>query len=174
MAMRSYCRAGRRRPRSVRLGRSAPSSKRQFRTCAPWDASGEGSKSRWINLRRSSGLCVSRAAGEVSARRNDRNLQPGAARPQDLERNVVPVAADLDVDARTAELQIAQRHLIEERRQPRIAETHFVMSRIEFQSQGCLDQRERGGARPGLRRAGDGIERRPAVALALEAAEELR
>ena len=47
-----------------------------------------------------------------------------------------------------------------------VADVATSRKRIELQAQGCLDQREGRGARPGLRRAGDGIERRPAVALA--------
>jgi hypothetical protein len=91
---------------------------------------------------------------------------------QNLERNLVTVPADPEVDAGRAELEILQGHLVEKRRDPRLAQADFTAPRFEFEAEQGLDQRERRRTRPGLRRAGHRVERRSAAALALEAAEE--
>ena len=44
----------------------------------------------------------------------------------DIERDRVAVAAHPQIDARGTELQIAQDHLVEERRQARIAQPDFA------------------------------------------------
>src|SRR5262245_45972034 len=104
---------------------------------------------------------------------DDRDLELPAPL-QDLHRYVVGVAAHLEVDARLLELKIAQHHLVQERGQVRVAQPDLVRGRIELEPERRLDQRERGGARPRLRRAGDRIVRGPAPAAALEAAEQFR
>ena len=72
-------------------------------------------------------------------------------------------------------MQVAQRHLVEERRQPRIAQSDLVGERDRTRARAQASSSANGvAARPGLRRAGHRIERRPSTALALEAAEQLR
>ena len=97
-----------------------------------------------------------------------------AAPLHDLDRNLVSVAADFQVDARLVERQIAHYELVQKRGQAWIAKTDFVAGGIEVQSERSFDQRKRRGARPGLWRACDRIERRPATAAALKAAEQFR
>src|SRR5215472_11907331 len=78
------------------------------------------------------------------------------------------------VHARGGQLQVVQYDLVEEFRQPRIAQPDLALERIEFEPEAGFEQRKRRGAGPGLWRAGDRIERRPVPALALEAAEQFR
>src|SRR5690348_4686610 len=80
---------------------------------------------------------------------------------------------DLEVDPRLTELQIAQQHIVEKRRQPRTAEPDFAVPRIELQSEGGLNEGKRRGAGPGLRCARDRVERRSGTALPLEPAKQL-
>ena len=80
--------------------------------------------------------------------------------------------AQHQVHGRLAKTKVAKRHFLEERRQPRLAQQDFVAVRIEFESEGRLQERKRRARGPGLRRAGDRIKRRPALASALEAAIE--
>src|SRR6266567_4616350 len=81
----------------------------------------------------------------------DRDL--GLSAPaQDFQRDLAAMAAEIDVDARLIELQVAQHDLVQERRQARIDEADFARGRVEFESERRFEQRERRGARPGLRR----------------------
>ena len=89
---------------------------------------------------------------------------------QYLERHVVAVPAQHQVHDRLAKTQVAQGHLLEKLRQPRVVQQDFVAVRIEFETEGRLQEQKRRASGPGLRRAGDWIERRPALAPALEAA----
>src|ERR1051325_10896183 len=107
-----------------------------------------------------------------SAREQRRNLDL-AAGPQQLHRDLVAVATDDEINAGVPELEIAQDQVAEERRQARVAQADLARAGVELQPERRLDQRERRRARPGLRRAGDRIERRAAAAPAREAAEEL-
>src|SRR5262249_51412420 len=110
-------------------------------------------------------------AGSLSAEYN-RDLHLSSPL-EDFDRHFVGVTAHLEVDARLLELQIAQRQFIQERRQARVAQADCVRGWIELQPERGLDQRERRGARPGLRRASDRIVGRPASAAALKTAEQL-
>ncbi len=102
-------------------------------------------------------------------RQHDRHLNL-AAPAQNLERHVIAVTGNAKVDRRGPELQLAQDHLVEESRQPRIAQPDFAARHIELEPQCRFQQREGRRAGPGLRRTGYGIERRPAMLLAPEAA----
>src|ERR1700733_174422 len=106
-----------------------------------------------------------------STREHDRHLNL-AAPAQDFQRYVVAVATDPEVDAGRAQFQFAQNHLVKERRQPRISQPNFTALRIEFEAKGGFQQCERRGARPGLWRAGDRVQRRSALLFALKAAEQ--
>jgi hypothetical protein len=50
------------------------------------------------------------------------------------------MAADLDVRARSPELQVAQRHLVEKCRQSRLAQANLALAGVELQPEGRLDQ----------------------------------
>src|SRR4051794_4917042 len=102
---------------------------------------------------------------------HDRDLDL-AARAQDLQRDVVAVTTDAQIHAGIAQSQIAQDHLVQERRQMRIAQANLAARDVELDAERCLQQREWRRAGPGLRRAGDRIERRAAPLLAPEAAEQ--
>src|SRR5450759_1575543 len=108
-----------------------------------------------------------------SMREHDRHLDP-AAGAQDLERHLVAVAADPKVDAGRSQFQFSQHHFVEKRRQTRVAQADFAALGVKFEPERRLQQRERRRARPGLRRAGDGIERRAASLFTAKAAEQLR
>ena len=84
------------------------------------------------------------------------------------------MTADQQVDAGFAQPQVAQHDFIEENGQPWIAQADLRSLGIEFEPKRRFQQRERRGAGPGLRRASDRIKRRPAMALAAEAAEQFR
>src|SRR6266481_195610 len=76
----------------------------------------------------------------------DRDL--GLSAPaQDFQRDLAAMAAEIDVDARLIELQVAQHDLVQERRQARIDEADFARGRVEFESERRFEQRERRGAR---------------------------
>jgi hypothetical protein len=62
---------------------------------------------------------------QKSVRQHDRHLDL-AARAQHLQRYLIAVAANPKIDAGRAKLQIAQHHLVEERRQARIAQADFA------------------------------------------------
>src|SRR5882757_7669206 len=70
---------------------------------------------------------------------DDRNLDSSLG-PQDLERDVVAMAAELDVSARPPELKIAQRHLVEKCRQPRLTQANLAPAWIELQPKCRLEQ----------------------------------
>src|SRR3954451_19977182 len=110
-------------------------------------------------------------SGAPLARQHDRDLNL-ATRAQHLQRHVVAMAADAQVHAGLAQAQIAQDHLVQKRRQMRIAQPDLAARHVELDAQRRLQQRERGCARPGLRRAGDRIERRAAPLFAPETAEQ--
>src|SRR5262245_58633873 len=79
-----------------------------------------------------------------------------------------------DVHARLAKPQIAEQHGIKKGWEVRIPEADLVMCWIELEPKGGLQHQERCRARPGLRRAGDRVERRASTFPALKAAEQLR
>src|SRR5882724_1315100 len=54
----------------------------------------------------------------------------------------------------------------------RVAQAYLVRSGLELETERSLNQRERCGAGPGLRRAGNGIQRRAAPAFPLKTAEQ--
>src|SRR5271170_7863481 len=95
-----------------------------------------------------------------------------AADPGGIEGDGILVTAHPQIHAGGAKLQIAQDHLVEKRRQLRVAQADFALERIELQPQRSFKQRERGRARPSLRRAGDGVERWAVAVMELEAAEQ--
>src|SRR5437764_993949 len=104
---------------------------------------------------------------------NDRHMDcPLAA--DDLDCDVVLVAADAEIDTSPAEAHVAQNHPIEKGRQSRVAQANLAPPRVEFQSERGLKQEKWGPARPSLRRTGDRIERWAAASSALKSAEELR
>src|SRR5262245_66250901 len=109
----------------------------------------------------------------ASAREHDRDLDLAAA-AQDLHRHILAMAPDAQIDGRFAKLQSAQDHFIEEGWKARIAQPDLGAFRVEFEPKRRLEQGERRRARPGLRRTGDRIERRPAMLLAPEAAKQFR
>src|ERR1700742_3403201 len=84
------------------------------------------------------------------------------------------MSPDPKIGARSAQLQIAQHDLVEERRQTWIAQTNFATIRIELEAERRFQQCEWRCARPGLRCASDRIERRPAPLLAPETAKQFR
>src|ERR1700683_5747970 len=103
---------------------------------------------------------------------NDRHLDI-AADPGSIEGDGILMTAHPQIHAGGAKLQIAQDHLVEKRRQLRVAQADFALERIELQPQRSFKQRERGCARPSLRRAGDGGGRWAVAGRELEAAEKL-
>src|SRR6185295_3421294 len=115
---------------------------------------------------------ATRRRGGCSLSQNHRDLNL-ALPAQHLKGDLIAVTAHLEIDARRAEPQVTQDDLVEERRQPRIAQPDRARGGVEFETEGRLDQRERRRTRPSLRRTRDRIERRPPAALALEAAEQL-
>src|SRR3954464_11187364 len=76
--------------------------------------------------------------GTGVAAEDDRDLDI-AAPLENFDRDVVGVAAHLEVDARVLEVQIAQHHFVQERRQARIVQPDFVRSGIELQAERGLD-----------------------------------
>src|SRR2546422_155464 len=82
------------------------------------------------------------------------------------------VATNPQVDAGRPKLKIAQRHLAEELRQTRVTKPDLAARGIEFQTERCLQQSEGRRTCPGLRRAGYGIEHRPAPSLPPKSAEQ--
>src|ERR1700685_1047812 len=82
------------------------------------------------------------------------------------------MAAHVQIHAGRAKLQVAEGHLVEERRKLRITQTDLALEGIELQPQGSFKQREWRRAGPGLRRAGHGVERWAMAALHLEAAKQ--
>src|SRR5215469_4162855 len=95
-----------------------------------------------------------------------------AADPRRIERYGLAVAPHAQVDARGGKLQVAQHDLVQEFRQPRIAQPDLAVERVEFEPKASFEERERRGAGPGLRRARDRIKRRAVAALALKAAKQ--
>ena len=85
--------------------------------------------------------------------------------PNDADRDLIAMAMQREIDARSGQAQITDRHFVDEGRQPRIAQPDFAVSRIEFEPERGLHQREGGRGGPCLRRAGDRIERRPTPAV---------
>src|SRR4029077_2763781 len=59
-------------------------------------------------------------------------------------------------------------------RQARIAQVDLAPAWVEFQAERSFKEGERRSARPGLRRAGHGIEGRPVAVLLRKTAEQLR
>src|SRR5882724_3423252 len=104
---------------------------------------------------------------------NSRNA--GIAAPmQNLHRRAASLTANQKIKACAAHGEIAYNDLVEEGRQVRLDETNLLGRRVDLQAEGGFQQRQRRGARPGLRIARDGIERWPASRSTLEAAEQLR
>ena len=97
-----------------------------------------------------------------------------AAHPRRVERQGAVVTPHPQIDARCSELQVAQRHLVEEWRQAWIAQMDLAPSWVEFQAERSFKQGERRSARPGLRRAGHGVDGRPVAVLLRKTAEQLR
>src|SRR5579862_8096925 len=116
-------------------------------------AAGSTALARWAALRKKFPV-------GSGGRKHDGNPDI-AADARRIERYRVFVAPHPQIDARGTEPQIAQDHLVQKRRQARIAQPDLALERIELQAERGFQQRERRGAGPGLRRAGDRIERRP-------------
>ena len=104
----------------------------------------------------------------------DNGHPDAAADARRIERHGLAVPPDAQVHEGRAELQIAQRHLVEKCGQSRIAQSDLVCERIEFEPEAGLQKRERRRRGPRLRRACDRIKCRPLTVLALETAEQLR
>src|SRR3982075_2818068 len=90
----------------------------------------------------------------------DRRYADRAFLAQHLERDIVVVPAQHQIDARLPEPQVAQEYRIQECRQARIAQPDLVGVRIEFEAERGLDERERRAAGPSLGRTSHRIERR--------------
>src|SRR5260221_9403970 len=105
-----------------------------------------------------------------SVGQHDRHLN-FATCSQHFERYFLAVTTDLQVDARRAELQVAQDHLIEKLRQARITKSDLAARGIEFQTEGCLQQTERRRTRPGLRSTRHRVKHRSTPPFALKPAE---
>src|SRR5262245_10067195 len=75
---------------------------------------------------------------------------------------------------RLAEMQVADRDLLQERRQTWVPQADAAVLWIERQAEHRPHERARCRAGPSLRRARDRIKRRTLPAFALEAAEEFR
>src|SRR5665213_1962662 len=114
-----------------------------------------------------------RAIADLLARHHDRYLDL-AVGAQYLERDLVAMAANPQVDAGWTKPQITQHHFVEEGRQPRIAQANFAALGVEFETECGFQQRERRRAGPCLRRTGHRIERRTTLLFTLEAAEQFR
>ena len=69
-------------------------------------------------------------------------------------------------------MQFAQDHLVEERRQARVAQANFAALCVEFETECGFQQRERRRACPGLRRASHRVQRRAAAPFTLKPAEQ--
>src|SRR5215475_4809224 len=109
--------------------------------------------------------------GSRCAAVHDRDAN-GPLAAQELDRNAIAVAAGDQIDTALTEPQVAQLDLVEERGQARIGEADFAALRVKFEPERGLQEQERGGACPRLRRTSDRIERRTPPAPALEAAEQ--
>src|SRR6202790_4656560 len=94
-----------------------------------------------------------RRTGGKSVRQHDRHLDL-AARTQHLQRHLVAVTVNTEIDARRPKLQIAQQHFVEEGRQARVAQPNLAALGVKFEPEGGFQQREGRRTRPGLRRAG--------------------
>src|ERR1700694_2413462 len=107
----------------------------------------------------------------LSTHQHDRYLDL-TARAQYFQRAILAMPANPEVDARGPQSHIAEHHFIEERRQPRIAQADFATLRIAFETQRCFEQGKWRGARPCLRRAGNGVQGRSTPFFTLKAAEQ--
>ena len=81
--------------------------------------------------------------------------------PQNVDRNIRSVALQEDIDTGFANAERANDDPIQKVRQRRSPKADLLRVEIELEAQTGLQQRQRRSARPGLRRAGDRIERRP-------------
>jgi hypothetical protein len=88
--------------------------------------------------------------------------------------DVVRVALDHEIDARSADLQRADREAFEARRQDRPVEHDARVQRVDLEAEAGLEQQEHRAGRPRLRCACDRIVRRPLVRPRPESAEQLR
>src|SRR5262245_66542302 len=99
----------------------------------------------------------------ASSRIERRDLE-FAVRVEHLHRDGIAAALDRNVGTRVVNADLAQDHLVEEGREMRIAQPYLPRGGVDLEAEGGLQEAERGGGRPRLRRAGDRIERRPAPA----------
>src|SRR5579871_1800821 len=84
----------------------------------------------------------------ASVRRQDDGGLDLAAGPQHFDRNLIAMAMDAKIHARAADAQVAQDHLLEKRRQSRIAQMNLAGLGTELEAEHRLDQRERCRTRP--------------------------
>src|ERR1051326_8411569 len=126
------------------------------------------SSDHWAAMPRTAGRsrrgepAAPRASAGGASNQADLHVAGPATDPQ---RNLaVGLAMDHEVCARISELEVRQRDLLEERRQAGIAQANLVAGDVELEAERGLHNPERRAAGPGLRRAGDRVERRPAAA----------
>src|SRR5918992_2453769 len=96
-----------------------------------------------------------------------------AMAPQDRDPDVVHVAAQRQVDRRVPDLQATDPRLVDVVRQPWVREAHLAPDGIDLEAEARLEHHEHAAGRPGLRRAGHRVRRRPLSLAAVEAAVEL-
>src|SRR6516162_2769315 len=91
----------------------------------------------------------------------------------DIDRDLAAVAPEHNVGLSMLRLQPAHMQLVEEIRHHRAVEPDLFATLFETRTEAGLNEREYGGARPGLRRAGNRIERRRRQPSPRKAAEQL-
>src|SRR4030095_5038811 len=87
-------------------------------------------------------------------------------RSQHFQGRAVSVPANDGVNAAIACRESFQHHLIQEIRQPRVLESDLPVPRALLKAEAGLKRGEERPGRPGLRRAGDRIERRSSSRIA--------
>ena len=65
-------------------------------------------------------------------REHNGNLDP-AAGAQHLERHIIAVPTNAQIDTCRTKLQLAKDHFVKERRQAWVAQANFAASRVEFE-----------------------------------------
>src|SRR4029079_5435254 len=118
-------------------------------------------------------IAVSLRRDAASVRHHDGHLDM-TTRGQYLERYLIAMPSDPKVDTRCSQPQLAQHHLVEKRRQARVAHPDFAALGIELKSERRLQQCERRRARPRLRRTCNRIKRWPPPLLTAESAKQFR
>src|SRR5262249_61551576 len=106
----------------------------------------------------------------VSARFPPLDLPPLA---HDLDRAAVLPTQHVHVEARGADVEVADLERPEPRRQLRLTEDDALVARVDVQAERGLEEEKDAAGGPGLGTARDGVRNRRRVAAPSEAAEQL-